>query len=326
MVYSKRHSGFLHFLGGKSHHSFNDRCVFFFFLHIYNQRCLCLCYINLSCNIGLVCVRLWPLVFLSITDCFSAPGQSGMEITVLLLLTVPLTVASPLRPANRCVESIDNDTYETQVILEKATPHIYLYAFYICVTYLIINPYLTVGPAGQTQTLSSQGTLLRLLRWKGQRTHRRSMLQLWRSSRFFQMSNTKTWTHWNTGTHNYEVWKFKSLCEWLWICKCNNSSPLHHWQHGTEVTPTTGTSAWLPARDMPPTQLGQHLIRPQQNRERRVEKGQRPSGLRQIKAERERATEMDYEGGDSLHLFTTKYLYIRPEWLVLVLNLCSIST
>lgn len=229
------------------------------------------------------------MTFLSITDCFSAPGQSGMEITVLLLLTVPLTVASPLRPANRCVESIDNDRYETQAIWEKATPDIYLCVFYICMTYLIINPYLTVGPAGQTQTLSSQGDLLlRLLRWKGQRTHRRSMLQLWRSSRFFQMSNTKTWMQWNTGTHNYEVCKFKSLCEWLWICKCNNSSPLHHWQHGTEVTPTTGTSAWLPARDMPPTQLGQHLIRPQQNRERRVEKSQRPSGLRQIKAERKR--------------------------------------
>lgn len=41
--------------------------------------------------------------FLSITCSFSATGQCGMEIAVLLLLSVPLIAASPLRPTHRSV-------------------------------------------------------------------------------------------------------------------------------------------------------------------------------------------------------------------------------
>uniref|UniRef100_A0A8P4G1I2 Uncharacterized protein n=1 Tax=Dicentrarchus labrax TaxID=13489 RepID=A0A8P4G1I2_DICLA len=42
-------------------------------------------------------------VFLIITHDFSATGHSGMEIAVLLLLTLPLTAATPLRPTHRLI-------------------------------------------------------------------------------------------------------------------------------------------------------------------------------------------------------------------------------
>ena len=41
-------------------------------------------------------------VFFSVTT-----GQYGMEIAVLLLLVVPLTAATPLRPTHRSVENIN---------------------------------------------------------------------------------------------------------------------------------------------------------------------------------------------------------------------------